>query len=167
MLHKTLEATATAADLGEFSAIAATYTTDRQNERIRPGAFAKTIAAWQKSGKDIPLHWNHGSGAESIIGSVAPASMREVEAGLYVEGTLDILDSDVARQAWRSVKRNRIGLSFGFVVTSHRDLRGGVKELTGVDVFEVSLTPSPANSDTRILETKSLRSPIKLATFEV
>jgi hypothetical protein len=56
-------------DLGEFSAIAAAYTVDRQGDEIIPGAFGNTIDAWRNSGKQIPLHWNHSSRAENIIGS--------------------------------------------------------------------------------------------------
>jgi HK97 family phage prohead protease len=143
-------------DLGRFSAIAAAYSVDRQNEQIRPGAFHDTIESWQKSGKRVPLHWDHRAGAESIIGEVDPASMRETEAGLYVEGTLDIHDSDLARQAWRSVKKNRVGLSFGYMVTADRKGADGIRELLGIDLFEITLTGAPANSDTRVLSAKSI-----------
>jgi len=62
-------------------------------------------------------------------------------------------DSEVARQAWRSMKNNSIGLSFGFLtVDSHDD--DGVRVLDEVDLFEITLTPSPANADTRITEMK-------------
>src|SRR5215211_6505676 len=64
-------------------------------------------------------------------------------------------DSEVARQAWRSMKNNSIGLSFGFLtVDSHDD--DGVRVLDEVDLFEITLTPSPANADTRITEMKSV-----------
>ena len=82
--------------------------------------------------------------------------MIEVEAGLFVEGDLDIHDSDVARQAWRSVKKNRVGLSFGYLTLDDRDGADGTKELVELDLFEITLTPTPANADTRVLETKSL-----------
>ena len=75
--------------------------------------------------------------------------MIETEEGLFVEADLDIHDSDLARQAWHSVKRNRISLSFGYIVTEDRDGADGVKELVEIDLFEMSLTPSPANADTR------------------
>ncbi|MEK6251853.1 MAG: HK97 family phage prohead protease [Actinomycetota bacterium] len=142
-------------DQGEFSAIAAAWTTDRQNERIVPGAFASTISYWQQSGKSIPLHWNHESGAEAIIGTVDPFSMAETDQGLHVAGEMDINDSKMAREAWRSVKRNRVGLSFGFLTTDQRKGADGVTELTSLDLYEISLTPSPANQDTRILSTKA------------
>jgi hypothetical protein len=46
--HKAVEAqTHVANDLGEFAAIATTYDVDRVKDRIRFGAFEKTIARWQ------------------------------------------------------------------------------------------------------------------------
>jgi hypothetical protein len=46
-------------ELGEFSAIAAAYSIDRDGDQIVRGAFRKTIDRWRSSGKRIPLHWNH------------------------------------------------------------------------------------------------------------
>jgi HK97 family phage prohead protease len=183
--HKTATAAATpTTDQGLFSAIAAAYTVDRQNEQIVKGAFTNTIDWWQQSGKQIPLHWNHQSGAESVIGSVDPHSLEERDGGLFIEGQLDIEDSELAKEAWRSVKRGRVGLSFGYLVTDEHDRSDGIKELRGLDLFEVSLTGSPANRDTRILDTKSInefkavrehadellaeqRPPIRIARFDV
>jgi hypothetical protein len=34
--------------------------------------------------------------------------------------------------------------------------KSGVRELLELDLFEISLTPSPANADTRVLEMKAL-----------
>ena len=94
-------------DLGEFEAIAATYDIDRVRDQIVYGAFAKTIAAWRASGKRLPVHWNHSGEAADIIGAVDPATMREIRGkGLFVKGRLDLQDSEVARDAWRSMKNN-------------------------------------------------------------
>lgn len=156
MRHKQVPATtAPTTDRGEFSALAATYSIDRQNEQICPGAFAKTLAKWQKLGRQIPLHWNHEGSAASVIGSVNPATARETDDGLYVEGQLDLENSEVAREAWRSMKANRVALSFGFMVTDDRLRSDGVRELRGIDLFEISITPGPANPDTRILTVKA------------
>jgi Escherichia/Staphylococcus phage prohead protease len=158
--RKTVEASARpTTDLGEFSAIAAAYTQDRQNDRIVPGAFEKTVARWRASGKRVPLHWNHGAKAEDVIGTVDPRSMREMREGLYVRGKLDLDDSAVAREAWRSMKANAISVSFGYTAPGSRKRRDGIRELTEIDLFEVSLTPQPANPDTRILEMKSTEPP--------
>jgi HK97 family phage prohead protease len=158
--HKRVEASARpTTELGEFSAIAAAYSVDRQGDEIVPGAFAKTIEAWRESGKRIPLHWNHSGRAEDIIGSVDPASMREIREGLYVRGKLELDTSTVAREAWRSMKANALSLSFGYTAPGSRLRKDGVRELTEIDLFEISVVPSPANPDTRFLELKSVDPP--------
>jgi HK97 family phage prohead protease len=157
MQHKTLQTKArTTTEAGEFTAIAAAYSVDRVNDAIIPGAFAKSISQWQDSGKKIPLHWDHEGSADSIIGSVDPASMREVKEGLFVAGRLDIEASDVAKEAWRSVKNNAVALSFGYLATKQRKRRDGVNELLEIDLYEVSIVPAPANPDTKFLSYKSV-----------
>lgn len=155
MLHKTLETKATTqTDLGVFSAIAAAYTTDRVGERILKGAFQKTIGSWQASGKLIPLHYDHKGDPEFIIGSVDPMAMKEVEDGLYVEGRVDLEGSEIGREAWRSIKGNTMSLSFGYLA-KEKSGADGVTELTEIDLFEVTVTPAPAQADTRFLSVKS------------
>jgi HK97 family phage prohead protease len=114
-----------------------------------------TIKRWQESGKRLPLHWNHETGAESIIGAIDARSLRESEEGLYVKGQLDLEESEVARSAWRSMKNNAVSLSFGFLTVKSRDRADGVTELLELDLFEVSVVPHPANADTRFLDLKS------------
>jgi HK97 family phage prohead protease len=101
------------------------------------------------------LHWDHRGEARNVIGSIDPAAMREIAgAGLYVKGKLDLDHSEVARHAWRSMKDNRVGLSFGYMtVKSQR--RDGINHLLELDLYEISIVPSPANPQTRILEMKS------------
>jgi uncharacterized protein len=81
--------------------------------------------------------------------------MAEVEKGLYVAGALDLDTSEVAREVWRSMKANRVSLSFGFVTTKSHERADGVTELHEIDLFEVSIVSAPANADTRILSLKS------------
>jgi phage head maturation protease len=81
--------------------------------------------------------------------------MQERDAGLFVEGQLDIEDSELAREAWRSVKRGRISLSFGYLTEAEREGPDRVKELTRLDLMEITLTSVPANPDARVLSTKS------------
>ena len=57
MQHLIAKATTTAAELGQFEAIAAVFgNIDRDGDRIVPGAFAKTIEAWKRTGRSVPLH---------------------------------------------------------------------------------------------------------------
>jgi Escherichia/Staphylococcus phage prohead protease len=140
-------------DLGEFTAVAATYDVDRDNDRIVPGAFRRTIARWRRSGKKVPLHWNHSGRAADIIGVVD--TMREIPGeGLYVSGRLDLRESVVAREAWRSMKAGALALSFGYRATKTRKRADGVQELVEIDLFEISVVPGPANPATRFLALK-------------
>lgn len=120
-------------------------------DRIRFGAFEKTIAEWQASGKRVPLHWEHRGEAKNVIGSADPTRMREVAGlGLYVEGKLDLDDSAVAREAWGSMMDNRVGLSFGYMtVKSQR--RDAINDLLELDLYEISLarTDQPSDADPR------------------
>lgn len=147
----------TTTDRGEFTAIAAAYSVDRAGDRIVPGAFAKTIERWQRSGKRIPLHWNHESGPESIIGTVDPAAVAETDDGLQVAGRLDLDNSEKAREAWRAMKTDSMSLSFGYIATSQKATDDDVTELHEIDLFEISVVPGPANADTRFLALKSVR----------
>ena len=155
MNHVTVKAAAVATDLGEFTAVAAAWTVDRQGDQIVPGAFRHTIERWRGSGKLLPLHYNHGTAADHIIGHVRPDTMVETDEGLVVEGQLDLEGSDLAREAWRSVKNGVMSLSFGFVATDSIMRDDGVQELREIDLYEISLVAAPANFDTHILQTKA------------
>jgi HK97 family phage prohead protease len=165
MEHTTKAASAVITDAGIFEAIAACWTEDRQRERIAPGAFGKTIASWRVSRKRLPVHWNHEASADAIIGSIDPATMRETGDGLLVQGKLDLEDSSVAREAWRSMRSGAIGLSFGFLTTKAHS-EGEVRVLDEIDLFEISLTPSPVNRDTRILSMKGGHQLISITSFD-
>jgi HK97 family phage prohead protease len=121
-----------------------------------PGAFAKTIQAWQELERRIPLHWDHSAAPEDIIGSIDPKKVRETNQGLYVEGRLDLKGSRVAREAWRSMKNNALALSFGYLATKTKKA-GEITQLLEIDLFEISIVPAPANNDTRVLSLKQLQ----------
>jgi HK97 family phage prohead protease len=156
--HKAVEAsTRVDSDRGEFAAIAAAYNVDRVKERIRFGAFEQTIARWQTSGKRVPVHWDHRGEAHNIIGSIDPGSMREIPGvGLFVEGKLDLEDSEVAREAWRSMRDDRVSLSFGYLTVKSGKRADGTRDLQELDLFEVSIVPHPANPQTRFLSLKAV-----------
>jgi HK97 family phage prohead protease len=167
MEHLTKSASAVVTDLGEFLAIAATWEVDRQGDKIQRGAFGKSIAQWRASRKMVPVHWNHEGSAASIIGGIDPNTMRETAEGLRVRGQLDLQDSETAREAWRSMRNERVGLSFGFLVNASHDDGNGVRVLTEIDLFEVSITASPVSAGTRILSMKSLAATAPLTTEEL
>jgi HK97 family phage prohead protease len=78
--------------------------------------------------------------------------MRETAQGLRVTGKVDINDSDIAREAWRSMKNNTMSLSFGYLTVKSQRRDDGINELHELDLFEVSIVPAPANPDTPITE---------------
>jgi HK97 family phage prohead protease len=157
MQHLAVKAVAEVTDLGEFTAIAATYDVDRVKDQIVLGAFERTIAQWRASGKNLPVHWNHSGAAKDIIGAIDPAAMREVPGqGLYVAGRLDLQESDVAREAWRSMRSNSVALSFGYLATKTFKREDGVQELREIDLFEITVAPGPVNPETRFLSLKAV-----------
>ena len=82
--------------------------------------------------------------------------MREIPGeGLYVAGRLDLQDSLVAREAWRSMKNNTVALSFGYLATKTRRRRDGIQDLLEIDLFEITVAPGPANPETRFLNLKT------------
>jgi len=156
MQHLAVKArSSTTTDRGEFTALAATWAVDRVRDRIIQGAFATTIEAWQASGKMVPVHWAHSREAKDIIGVIDPASMRETAEGLYVAGRLDLENSEVAREAWRSMKANSVALSFGYLAVRERKRDNGINELLEIDLFEVTVASGPINPDTRFLSLKA------------
>jgi uncharacterized protein len=156
MRHLTVKATTTATDQGVFTALAAVFgNVDRAGDRIVRGAFTSSIEAWQRTGRRVPLHWNHSPDPDDIVGHIDPDIMVETDQGLVVEGQLDLEHSERARKAWRAMKTGSIGLSFGYLTQQQRKAADGANELLALDLFEISLTPAPANADTRVLHMKT------------
>jgi uncharacterized protein len=157
MQHIQAKATATpTTDRGEFEAIVATWDRDRVGDTILPGAFKRSLEEWQTmaaiTGRKMPLHFNHV--ADEIIGEVDPISMIETVAGLQVAGKID-LDTERGREVWRQLKANRVGFSFGYMARKTRDQPDGRGQvLADLDIFEITITPAPANNATRVLSTK-------------
>ena len=158
--HKQVEATATPTidEKGTAVLLVAAYTKDRGGDVIQRGAFKSTIAAWVKSGKQLPLAWDHDTGEpERLIGTVDPRSLKETRDGLLAEAHLDLDGSETAREVWRLVKSDSIGVSFGYLVTDQEDAGDDVRLLKGIDLFEISLTAVPMHGDTKVVSWKSAR----------
>jgi HK97 family phage prohead protease len=154
--HKIYTAEPVITDQGIFEALVSTPAEDRERDMVETGAFKTTIAAWQASGKMIPLAWDHGTDPESIVGSIDPDQMREEAGkGLIHGGQVD-LETDRGRQVWRLLKSGSLGFSFAYLITDSVDRPGGGREIRSLDLFEVSATTAPMNSGTRVLSTKAV-----------
>ncbi len=119
-------------------------------ERILPGAFTTTLA----DGHDIRALVDHEHG--KILGRTSNGTLRLAQdaKGLAVE--IDLPDTSYARDALESVRRGDIaGMSFGFCCPDGGDrfltVDGAtVRELTAVELYEVTVTSIPAYSATEV-----------------
>lgn len=154
MRHTTfaVKTTVTDVELGEFEALVSAWEADREDDVIAPTAFDETIEAWRRSGKNLPLLFEHGT---EVVGYIDPATMRAAEAGLVAAGKID-READHGEQSWRSIKSGSAGFSIGFMSES-RPRKGGGRELTSIDLLEISITSKPMHPATRATSWKAAR----------
>ena len=109
---------------------------DSGGDIVRRGAFAEAL----KRGLEVPLLWQHKSGA--VIGKVEHLS--EDKRGLRV---IARVEDGRAGALLSGGKVN--GLSFGYRVREARS-SGGHRELVGLDLVEVSLVARPMQTLARV-----------------
>jgi HK97 family phage prohead protease len=160
MLHKTFDLldTKTDSETGTFEATVAVFgNVDKGGDRIMPGAFKNTLAKWAESGDPIPVILSHQwSNPMAHVGVVEDA--KETDAGLWVKGTLDVADNDVARQVYRLMKRRSLKeFSFGYEVPDGGEKRAkdGANDLHEISLAEVGPTLKGMNPSTELHSVKS------------
>lgn len=142
-------------DSGEFEGYGSVFgVKDSYSDIIVPGAFAKSLAAWQEKGRLPALLWQHNM--SEPIGIYT--EMREDETGLYLKGRLLIDDDPLAKRAHAHMKAGSLsGLSIGYVLNDYDyDNQKDAFILKEIDLWEVSLVTFPANDEARISDVKSL-----------
>lgn len=155
---------------GQFTAYASVFgNKDSYGDVVMPGAFAKDLARWEKSGNPIPLLFGHNmSDPDYNIGHVVKAE--EDHVGLKTTGQLD-LENPKARQVYRMLKGRRINqMSFAYdEVESGPATHDGesVWELRELKLYEVSVVTIGANQETEILAVKSLPSVAERALRDI
>jgi hypothetical protein len=112
---------------------------DAGRDTIRPGAFSATLAARTTP---LPLFWQHRP--DQRIGWVETAC--EDARGLRVIASIDNPDGGAAA----ALQAGKVtGLSFGYRARQFtRDAHG--RELTEIDLFEVSLVTHPMQHTARV-----------------
>jgi HK97 family phage prohead protease len=156
MLHKNFPFEfKTLDDAGTFEATVAVFNNvDKGGDRIVPGAFAKTLAAWKATGDPIPVIFNHDWGTpDAHIGVVEEAL--ETTKGLFVKGRLDVEDNPVAKQVHRLMQRRSLKeFSFGYSVPRGGEKRAkdGAMDLLEIDLAEVGPTLKGMNPTTELLQ---------------
>ncbi len=112
---------------------------DAGRDTIRRGAFARTL---EERSEPLPLFWQHHP--EQRIGWIEQAA--EDARGLRVVGSIDNPDGGAAA----ALKAGRVtGLSFGYRARSFTRSADG-RDLTEVDLFEVSLVTRPMQHGARV-----------------
>jgi uncharacterized protein len=134
-------------EAGTFVGLASTYgNVDLGMDMVMPGAFTKTLA---EKGGHVPLLWAHNTASP-----IGLATLTDSQQGLVVKGEL-VLEADGATSAYALLKKGVVrGLSIGFeTVKSVMD--GGVRKLSELKLWEISLTTFPMNPEAIVTGVKS------------
>ena len=120
---------------------------DQQSDIIAKGAFTKTIRAWQLSGKNPKMLWQHQPHRPIGIWT----HLYQDNYGLYVEGRL-ALGVQFAREAYILLKEGVLdGLSIGFrTIEAVQDTQRKARLILDLDLLEISLVTFGANPLARV-----------------
>jgi len=143
-------------DKGEFVALVSVFgNVDLVGDRVMPGAFTKSIDAWQGKGETVPVIFSHQhNDPMSYIGEVNPSDLTQNSKGLFVKGQLD-LTNPFAAQTFKLMQRKAItGFSFGYSV-SKEEATQDARELHEIDLFEVGPCFKGVNPEAAVVAVKS------------
>lgn len=151
---------------GQFKAYASTWTRtpDSYGDIVLKGAFADTLAEWDASGAPVPVLFGHDL-VDPFSNIGATVSLAEDDHGLLAKIQLD-LENPKGAQVYRMLKGRRIGqMSFAYDTLEDGivDLGKGetARELRKLKLYEISVVPFGANSDTEVLAVKALAEGLK------
>ena len=121
---------------------------DQHGDIVEPGAFTQTIREHKAGGTRPLMLWSHDP--SQIIG--VWHSFQEDAKGLRLSGRLN-LETTGGREAHALLKQGAVsGLSIGFRVLpggAKMDAKG-VRHLTSLQLFEVSIVGLPSNGSARV-----------------
>ena len=152
-------------DTGEVTGYFSTFDViaDSYGDIVAPSAFDKTIKQRAETGRPFPLVWNHQmDDPELIIGQVD--SIKNDERGALMTG--HFYDTPKAQAARNLVKEGAVyQFSFAYDIESAREPNDAEKAqdpkikqvLEGINLIEVTITPTPANPRAEVLSAKSGR----------
>jgi HK97 family phage prohead protease len=136
---------------GTFTGYASVFNVvDAQKDVIRRGAFRRTLL---ERGGEVKLLWQHK--IDEPIGLFT--KIFEDSHGLYVEGKL-LLSVQRGEEAYALLKSGAInGMSIGYsVVDAEYDNTSGIRLISAVDLYEISLVTFPANEAATVNSVKSI-----------
>lgn len=127
---------------------------DLHGDTVAAGAFSASLARHKADGTMPALLWQHDTSEPIGVWDSADEDAR----GLKLSGRLN-LDTSRGREAYALVKQGALnGLSIGFVTQeggAEIDRGTGLRKLTALDLWEVSLVTFPSNRSARLTGVKS------------
>ncbi|TYR32126.1 HK97 family phage prohead protease [Mesorhizobium microcysteis] len=129
---------------------------DSYGDIIAPGAFTRTLAEHKSESTTPAMLWCHRS--DEPVGRWL--ELKQDGHGLFVRGKLN-LDTQAGRETHAHIKGGDVtGFSIGFLLSEGSRKRNDDRSwtITDLDLWEISVTPIPANKRARVSEVKSLQS---------
>lgn len=125
---------------------------DTYADIVAPGAFAASLTAHKEAGTMPAMLWQHNG--DEPIG--VWDEMTEDKKGLKIKGRM-ALETVRGREAYALLKMGALnGLSIGFMTKeAEYDRETGVRTVTEVDLWEVSVVTFPANPKARTTTVKA------------
>lgn len=138
-------------------------TIDSYNDTIVKGAYKQTLKEWKVQKKLPKMLLQHGGGgffssnADDMVPIGKWEEMYEDDHGLFMRGRLFDIDTDRAKSTYAALKEGELdGLSIGFrTLKSKMDEESGIRTLTEIKLYEVSLVTFPANDPARVTDVKA------------
>lgn len=149
---------------GIFEALVSVFDNiDRAGDRVKKGAFTKTLGHWQAKGRPIPVIFAHQwDNLDAHIGEVLEA--KETDEGLYVKAQL-YMDEAFARKVFDRMDRRTLAeFSFAYDVVQSKWIDNGegvkpryVTELTELELLEVGPCLFGMNPATELISVRGLK----------
>lgn len=148
----------TASQGGRLSGYASLFgVVDFSGDKVEPGAFVKSIA--RRGADGVRMLWQHDP--KEPIGRWT--RIVEDRRGLLVEGEL-ALSTQRGRDVHELLQARALdGLSIGFRATRSTRSPGGVRRLTEIDLWEISVVTFPMQPQARITIASVVSAPLRLA----
>jgi HK97 family phage prohead protease len=136
---------------------------DSYRDVVLPGAFTKSLAAYEAKGRPVPMLWQHNS--REPIGVYT--NIKEDDRGLYVEGQMNMKVQRAVEAHALMEQRALSGLSIGYnTVRAEDDEKSMIRKLIEVDLWEISPVTFPAGDSARIATVKSIEDLMTISDCE-
>lgn len=128
---------------------------DAYGDIVAKGAFAKSLAKYEETGRSIPFLWSHEMGElHSYIGT---CKADEDDIGLHFIAYFD--DTEEAqrvRQLYKDGRMSKFSFAYDTIDCATVTLDDGTKanELRELEIFEISAVLVPANGFAEVLDVK-------------